>query len=455
MAHRACLPFVFPVPSPCPLPPPPLTLERSRRCSLKSAQELWETVLGQLQLQVTKANYQTWLKDTKGLSYEAGIFVVGVPGPFAREWLEKSLYSLIRRALLGLLGQEVEVEFQVAQGPSALRTSCFNPRFTFDTFMVGQCNRLAHAACLQAAERPGATFNPLFIYGPPGLGKTHLLHATGNFSQAKGWGPLLLTAEEYTNEFILSIQQKKTSAFRQKCVSADILLVDDVSFLANKQQTQESLLHTIDYLSSLRHQIVFTADSPPRVLSFLDKRLRSRLEGGLLVGLQPPDSSTRLLILQRKATELALTVPPPVLELVAEETAENVRELEGRLHRLAAYSRLTGLPLSAELASQALAPSIQAPPPPLRVLEAVAHSFNLTRQDLLSRKRSPRISLARHIVIYLLREELGLPLSEIGAALGETAKASVRYGYEKITRQLERDPSFHARLQEIRQKISI
>ena len=449
-------PLSYPPPQPpCPLPPRPTNIGAFWRCSLKSAQELWETVLGQLQLQVTKANYLTWLKDTKGLGYEAGIFVIGVPGPFAREWLERSLYSLIRRTLLGLLGQEVEVEFQVAQAPSPLRLSCFNPRYTFDSFMVGQCNRLAHAACLQAAERPGASFNPLFIYGPPGLGKTHLLHATGNFSQARGWGPLLLTAEEYTNEFILSIQQKRTAAFRQKCISADILLVDDLSFLANKQQTQESLLHTIDYISSFGHQIVFTADSPPQVLSFLDKRLRSRLEGGLLVGLQPPDPTTRLLILKTKAASLGLTVSPPVLELVAEGATENVRELEGRLHRLAAYSRLTGLPLSTELASQALAPHTEAPPPPARVLDAVAHSFQLTRQDLLSRKRSPRISLARHIVIYLLREELGLPISEIGVALGQTAKASVRYGYEKIVRQLEQDPSFQTKLQELRQKVRI
>ena len=353
------------------------------------------------------------------------------------------------------MGQEVEVEFRVAQASSPLRLSRFNPRYTFDSFMVGQCNRLAHAACLQAAERPGASFNPLFIYGPPGLGKTHLLHATGNFSQARGWGPLLLTAEEYTNEFILSIQQKRTSAFRQKCVSADILLVDDLSFLANKQQTQESLLHTIDYLSALSHQIVFTADSPPHVLSFLDKRLRSRLEGGLLVGLQPPDPTTRLLILQKKATSLGLATPLPVLELMAEESTESVRELEGKLNRLAAYSRLTGLPPSAELAAQALARQTDAPPPPARVLEAVAHSFQLTPQDLLSRKRSPRISLARHIVIYLLREELGLPISEIGVALGATAKASVRYGYERVARQLERDPSFQAKLQDLRQKVRI
>jgi len=381
--------------------------------------------------------------------------VVGVPGPFAREWLERSLYSLIRRSLLGILGQEVEVEFQVAQASSPIRSASFNPRYTFDNFMVGQCNRLAHAACLQAAERPGASFNPLFLYGPPGLGKTHLLHATGHFSQAKGYGPLLLTAEEYTNEFVLSIQQKKASAFRQKCVSADILLLDDLSFLANKQQTQESLLHTIDYLSALGRQIVFTADGPPQGLSFLDVRLRSRLEGGLLVGLQAPDLLTRLLIVKTKATELGLALPPPVLELVAEKGTDNVRELEGRLHRLSAYSRLTGLPLSTDLASQALGSQPEAPPPPTRVVEAVAHAFQLTPQDLLSRKRSPRISLARHIVIYLLREELRLPISEIGAALRETAKASVRYGYERVARQLERDPSFQAKLQEIRQKIRI
>ena len=381
--------------------------------------------------------------------------MVGVPGPFAREWLERSLYSLVRRSLLGILGQDVEVEFQVAQASSPLRSASFNPRYTFESFMVGQCNRLAHAACLQAAERPGASFNPLFVYGPPGLGKTHLLHATGNFSQARGFGPLLLTAEEYTNEFVLSIQQKKASAFRQKCVSADILLLDDLSFLANKQQTQESLLHTIDYLSALGRQIVFTADSPPQGLSFLDVRLRSRLEGGLLVGLQAPDLLTRLLIVKTKATQLGLTLPPPVLELVAEKGTDNVRELEGRLHRLSAYSRVTGLPLSAELASQALVSQPEAPPPPTRVLEAVAHSFQLTPQDLLSKKRSPRISMARHIVIYLLREELRLPVSEIGAALRETAKASVRYGYERVARQLERDPSFQAKVQEIRQKIRI
>ena len=285
-----------------------------------NADQAWQSVLGQLQMEMPKASYNTWVRDTHPLLYENGALTIGVPNAYARDWLESRLASTVDRLLVGILNSSVSVNFVVTQGEEPdsaemdtnlqiqgevveqrARHSSLNPRYTFETFVVGSGNRLAHAACQAVAEKPARAYNPLFLYGGVGLGKTHLLHAIGNACYARGLNVLYVSSEEFTNEIINAIRTHTTQAFREKYRSADVLLVDDIQFIAGKESTQEEFFHTFNTLHGQDKQIIVSSDRPPKSLVTLEERMRSRFEWGLAADIQPPDMETRLAIFARES----------------------------------------------------------------------------------------------------------------------------------------------------------
>ena len=415
----------------------------------RSAQQIWETALGQLQIEINKPNYQTWLGKTVGLSYQGNRFVVGVPNTFVAEYLDKNQRSLIEKVLTGVLQDGVEVQFQVGNGEQRPTTRqpglpLFNPKYTFDSFVVGSSNQLAHAAALKVAENPGQDYNPLFIHGAAGLGKTHLLHAIGHVAVAKGIDVLYVSAEQFTNELVSAIREGTTQTFRKKYRSVDMLLMDDVQFLSGKKQTNESFFHTFNALHDANHQIAVTSDHPPKSIPQLPVRLSSRFEWGLVTDLQPPDFQTRLEILRSKANHDGVDISSDVLELIALQIKQNIRALEGSLNRVIAYSRLLRTLLTPELAARALEDIASKeptplPPTPSLIMEAVASKYNLTLSDLKGRKRDEATVLARHMTMYLIRQETDCSLAQIGKELGGRSPATISYAYEKIANSINND----------------
>jgi chromosomal replication initiator protein len=392
----------------------------------RSAQEIWEAALGELQLQVSKSNYRTWLAKTTGLSYQDNQFVVGVPNTFVAEYLDKNQRSLIEKTLIGLTHQDVSVTLHVngrhknslavygARGemPATAHISSprLNPKYTFDSFVVSSCNRLAYAAALGVAENPGHSYNPLFIYGGVGLGKTHLLHAIGHVAQASHMRVLYLSAEQFTNDFVNALRERNTKEFHNKYRTVDMLLIDDIQFLGGKAQTEESFFHTFNELHNANRQIAITSDRPPKSMPLLEDRLRSRLEWGLVADIQSPNFETCLAILQAKARQEGIDITPDVLELIAHRSQQNIRELEGSLNRVIAYSRLLRAMITPEVATEALKDIASKQPKstsltPTLILETVADSFQLTASDLKSRKRDKQTTLARQIAMYLIRQK--------------------------------------------------
>jgi len=446
----------------------------------RSAREIWEAALGELQLQVTKTNYDTWLRETVGLSYQDNQFVLGVPSPFAIEWLEKRLHSLIKKTIIGITGHDIKVRFQIhsaehgtaekgkgkgsTRNPSSaalavnnrkINPSTFNPKYTFDCFIVGNCNRLAHAAALGVAEKPGGVYNPLFLYGGVGLGKTHLLHAIGHFVSISKLRVLYVSTEQFTNEFIKAIRERKTDDFRQKYRNVDVLLVDDIHFLIGKEQTQEGFFHTFNDLHNGNRQIVITSDRPPRSMPLLEDRLRSRFAWGLIADIQPPDLETRLAILQAKAEGQRVALPREVLDFIARKAHKSIRELEGSLNRVVAFAKLTKAPLTVELASQALTEFADATPRrvllAVHIIETVAKYFELEPQALTGKGRDKQTALARHITVYLMREETGRPFAAIGRELGGRDHSAILRGYEKIAEEINGSPQLRGDVLEIRE----
>ena len=442
------------------------------------AKRVWQTVLGELQLQLTKATFDTWLKDTVGIASEDGAFVVGVRNAYAKDWLENRLYAHVARTLSRILNRTVEVRFVVATnqasapGESAegelfrgsvrreaaapvpgLASTQLTPRYTFENYVVGNANRLAHAASLAVAENPGVAYNPLFIYGGVGLGKTHLLHAIGHRALALGHSVLYVSSETFTNEMINAIRTQSTESFRGKYRSSDVLLIDDIQFIAGKESTQEEFFHTFNALHAANSQIVLTSDRPPKAIPTLEERLRSRFEWGLLADIQPPDLEMRIAILRAKAESLGVEVSESVLDYTARKIQSNIRELEGALNRFVAYARMMGLPLTEETAAAALQDVILPAQslPPAQVIDAVCRHYEISRDDLIRRRRSRDLVIARQMAMYLLREEAGLSLSQIGHELGGRDHTTVLHGCERIASQIEEDEQMRRELLAIRQ----
>jgi chromosomal replication initiator protein len=429
-----------------------------------SAQEIWEAALGELQVQVTRSYYRTWLEKTTGLSYEGDQFVVGVPNAFVAEYLNQNQRSLIEKTLIGLTRPDIKVLFGVA---SARETTAAAPtarpkgqaRYTFDSFVVSNSNRLAYAAALSAAENPGQGYNPLFLYGGVGLGKTHLLHAVYHAARADNFRALYVSAEQFTNEFVSAVREKSTDEFRSKFRNVDILLIDDIQFISGKAQTEESFFHTFNELHNANRQIVMTSDCPPKSMPHLGARLCSRFEWGLVADIKPPDFETRLAILRAKAEQEKTEVPAEVLEFIAQRIQQNIRELEGSLHRAIAYARLFRALLTPELAARALEDIAGkgpkgAPATPERVIKAVAQSFQLDPEDLKGRKRDRTTALARQMAMYLLKEGSSCSLAQIGLEFGKRDHSTVTHAVQRIAAEVDNDPYLRRKLADIQHDLS-
>jgi chromosomal replication initiator protein len=437
---------------------------------MASAIEIWQAALGELQLQVSRPNYQTWFKDTTALAYDGDSFLIGVPNAFVAEYLEKTQRSLVEKTLIGLTHRGVSARFQVvwagdnANAPKRPEGDLaalygFNPRYTFDNFVVGTGNRLAHAAAQGVAKHNGESYNPLFIYASPGLGKTHLLQAIGQQALAVNQKPVYVSGEQFTHDFIEAIREKRTEDFRTKYRSADLLMVDDIHAIGGKEGTEECFFNTFNDLHNSGRQIVITADRPPQAIPLLAERLKSRFAWGLAVDIQPPDYETRRAILLAKAEAAKTGLSPDVLEMLAQEVRRNIRELEGSLNRVLALARLLQTDITPELARKAIrdvGPRELPPPGPAApdfIVQAVANGFNLLSDDLIGRKRDKETAQARMVAMYLLKQQGGYSLANIGQALGGRNPSTVSHACGKVTRDLEASPVLRRHVEDIRQQI--
>jgi chromosomal replication initiator protein len=448
-----------------------------------NAEQAWQSVLGQLQMEMPRASFDTWVRDTKPMSYADGLITVGVRNAYARDWLESRLASTVSRLLIGIMNSNVSVSFVVSNGDEKtasssdpepvsvdladfpadtfsvetprVRHSSLNPRYTFETYVVGSGNRLAHAACQAVAEKPARAYNPLFLYGGVGLGKTHLLHAIGNACYANGLNVLYVSSEEFTNDMINAIRTHTTQAFREKYRSADVLLVDDIQFIAGKESTQEEFFHTFNTLHGQDKQIIVSSDRSPKSLMTLEERLRSRFEWGLTADIQAPDLETRIAILRAKAERAGRSIPDEILDTIARRVQSNIRELEGALNRLIAFADLSGSSLTPSLVDIALAdllPSRQNISAD-KVIELVAREWQTTVDALLGRDRSQKIALPRQVAMYLLRKETDASLPQIGEVLGGRDHTTVMYAIQKIENDMTTMRDLEKRVASVKQQL--
>jgi chromosomal replication initiator protein len=466
-------------------------LVRLSNGSSVSAQKLWQAALGELQLQMTRATFDTWLRGSRAVSYEAGTLTLHVQHAYAVDWLQNRLMTTIQRVLHRLAGHDVEIIFTtqspelepdlvlvpekavlvpdqtdqpaIAKHPEQSErkanghpSTVLNPRYTFDSFVVGTGNRLAHAACLAVAENPAHAYNPLVIYSGVGLGKTHLLHALGNVAQRRGLSVLYLSAEWFTNDLINAIRAQTTEAFRAKYRNIDVLLVDDIQFIAGKERTQEEFFHTFNTLHGANKQIVISSDRPPKALSALEERLRSRFNWGLIADMQPPDLETRIAILRNKAEVARVQVPGEVLAHVARQVPNNVRELEGALNCVLAHAKLMHAPLTLDMAQAALAGLLGAPSDlsPEQILEVVARYFKIAPEQLTGPSRVRTVSAPRQLAMYLIRHETGTSLPAIGQLLGGRDHTTILHGCNKIETQMEADETLRRDWLAIKERLS-
>ncbi|MDH7489146.1 MAG: chromosomal replication initiator protein DnaA [Anaerolineae bacterium] len=441
--------------------------------------EAWQATLGELQLQLAKSTFDAWLKDTTLVAAEDGVYTIGARNSYARDWLDNRMRGLVKRTLTRIVGRQVDVRFIVdakpvespaprdligydptedapARGNKTNGQSCaLNPRYTFESFVVSAGSRVPFEISRAVSERPGMAYNPLFLYGGVGLGKTHLLHAIGLNAAQRGLNVLYVPSEQFTNDLVCAIRARTTEEFRNKYRSVDMLLLDDVQFIAGKDASQEEFFHTFNALHSANRQIVVACDRPPRDVLGLDERLRSRFEGGLVVEIAPPDFAARIAILQAKAAVRAWSVPMPVLELIAQTVETNVRELEGALNRVIAQWEALKQPPTLETTQAILKDMLpgKGRPSPEAILQAVADYFGVDPQDLLGASRRQQIALPRQIVMYLLCAETDLSLAQVGAFMGKRDHTTVLHGRDKIRDLMETDAAIRLHVQAIRERL--
>ena len=436
-----------------------------------SSKAVWRAVLGELELQLPRPTFETWLKQTEGVSSNDSSFVVEVPTPFAVAWLERRMYQTIQRTVERVTQRPLEVQFQVKTADSipsrgravwdaegqeigdglepasspgtSIDNTVFNSRYTFSSFVVGLSNRLAFSAARAVADAPGQGYNPLFLYSGVGLGKTHLLHAIGHTCSNRGLSVLYVTSEQFTNEFISAIRNRTTEEFRGRYRSVQVLLMDDVQFMSGKEQTHEGFFHTFNDLHNSGRQVVITSDRPPKALALMEDRLRSRFEWGLIADIQPPDLETRMAILAFKADELGLNLEDSIIELIAKRVQKNVRELEGSLNRMVAYSQLMNVAINLDSTSNILdevnADTARHTIEPERIIEEVGEYYRVSTEALLGRSRTKRIAQARQVAMYLLSYELEMSPTQIGHMLGGRDHATVIHGAGKINGEINED----------------
>jgi chromosomal replication initiator protein len=480
--------------------------------------KIWNATLGSLQVQTSRQEFNTWLRRASLLSIEGGVATIGTPSAFYKEGLESRYNTALREMLSSLVGFPVAVRVVIAapaangggffgredtpqyepaeheratalhgtngyangarhanvapngngtydrlptqlEFGSAMRTGMLNARYTFDRFIVGPSNRLANAACMAVAEHPAAAYNPLFLYGGVGLGKTHLLHAIGNYALDRDpeINVLYVSSEKFTNDLINAIRRQQTEEFRVRYRNIDILLIDDIQFIAGKESTQEEFFHTFNTLHSSGKQIVISSDKPPKAILTLEERLRSRFEWGLIVDVQMPDLETRTAILRTKAEQMLVNIPAEVIDFLAHRIQSNIRELEGCLNRVVAYAQMIGAPVSVEVATAALSELLDTSRRRRissdMILREVADFYGVDLRAMQGRGRSRNIVIPRQVAMYLLREETESSLVDIGTLLGGRDHTTVMYGCEKITEELNTDARLRQEVNTIREKL--
>ena len=460
------------------------------------AKQVWRAALGELQVSLSPANYETWLRDTQLVDVDEQRFRISVPNGFAKDWLESRYRSLISQTLARIVGYSVQIEFTIGSGVTDAEelpvdgspeappagparpagpspqvrveptrvggeggATYLNPRYTFSNFIVGSANRLAHAASLSVAERPGHAYNPLFLYGGVGLGKTHLMHAIGNqvIARFPRKRVVYATSEKFTNEFITSIQQGKIDEFRTRYRRIDLLLIDDIQFIADKERTQEEFFHTFNTIHEDGKQIVLSSDRPPKGIVTLEERLRSRFEWGLIADLTAPDLETRIAILRAKAEEGAVPITSDVIEFIARKVVSNVRELEGALNRMVAYASMGAVPIGIELAQAVLSNVLYNPKKrqvtPERIARVVADYYSVPMEVLQGQKRDKAIVVPRQIAMFLMRAETDVSLLRIGAELGGRDHSTVLHACDKITREVAVNDELRREIMAVRELI--
>ena len=447
---------------------------------MSSAREVWRAVLGDLQLQLPRPTFETWLKQTEGVDFRDDLFVVEAPSTFAVEWLERRMYHALQKTLEKVTGRFLELRLQVkaeeatyaveqAVTPSEIvghsapiakplfEVRSFNPKYSFESFVVGPSNRLAFSAAQAVAESPGQAYNPLFLYSGAGLGKTHLLQALGRTCANRGMSVLYVTSEQFTNDFISAIRNRTTEDFRQRYRSVQLLLMDDVQFLSGKEQTHEGFFHTFNDIHNSGNQVVISSDRPPRELPLMEDRLRSRFEWGLIADIQPPDLETRMAILATKADQMRVGLDESVIELIAKRIHRNVRELEGSLNRMVAYSQLMNIRITLESTAQILDDVVPAGSrdsiDPDRIFGEVATYYGVSVGELMARNRTKKVSVARQVAMYLLIYELELSPTKAGRLLGGRDHATVIHGAGKINGEMNENPALRQDVLAIKEAI--
>jgi chromosomal replication initiator protein len=451
--------------------------------------QIWSQVQEELRFQLAKRTYDMWLKNTSVVSTDGGTFRIGVPSKLAKDWLEDRFSGLIQETLQAVTGSEVDIDFvispnghrpaiatlevdevrmpdnsrdnaaEVVSESEAIPPSELNTRFRFSSFVVGHNSQFAHAAAKAVAEAPGDSYNPLFLYGGVGLGKTHLMHAIGHevhdrFPRKR---VVYLTSEQFTNEVISSIATARMGEFRHKYRTVDVLLIDDVQFLAGKDRTKEEFFHTFNALHEINKQIVISSDRPPKEIPTLEDRLRSRFEWGLIADIQPPDFETRLAILHSKLGLNSSLIAEEVLSFIAHKVQRNIRELEGALTRIQAFAAVHQRPIDQEEAARLLSDIIPAgtrrPINVERIQALVADYYNVTLDDMKGKRRDKHIVFPRQVAMYLVREETPSSLPAIGKAFGGRDHTTALHSIEKIANELKEDERLRYEVQAIREKL--
>ncbi len=442
-------------------------------------QQAWEAILGELELSISKVNFTTWFKNTSLLDYDEKKAVIAVPSIFHRDWIKNKYEKDLASAARNVLGEELKITYEV-KSPNEIKEvkldldikeinptdnieitnlSSLNPKYTFESFIVGPSNKLAQAACLGVVNNPGHKYNPLFIYGGVGLGKTHLIQSVGNEILKKDPNKKIIytSSERFTNDFIESLSSKKTNSFKNKYRNVDVLIIDDIQFLAGKESTQEEFFHTFNSLYQSNKQIVLTSDRPPQALNTLQERIKSRFEGGMIADIQAPDIETRIAIIQEKNREKSFSMSSEVMEFIAKNITQNVRELEGALMRVMAYCELNETQASLETVKSALETVLERTQKKSiktkDVLEKVASFYDIKVKEILSPKRNKEIAQPRQIVMYLLKKELHLSYPQTAKALNREDHTTAMYAEKKIDKLFKERDSIRHDIEVIKDKL--
>jgi chromosomal replication initiator protein len=452
---------------------------------------LWQAVLGEIELSVSRGNFMTWFKNTRLLRHENNTLTVGVPNIFIKQHLERKYSGLIAETLEKNGVKPEKIEFKIDSGISPNKRAAdetmilanperraagtttttrparsalthtyrqgLNEKYTFESFIVGSGNELAYAACQAIAQNPGTKYNPLFVYGGVGIGKTHLIQAVGNAVVAKNPAAhiVYVSTEQFVQEFLDAIRFKKNTDFAGYYRSADVLIIDDVQFIAGKEKTQEEFFHTFNALHQANKQIIISSDKPPKDIPTLEERLRSRFAWGMSIDMQNPDFETRCAIVQTKAAHTNIELPPPVVEFLANLVQTNIRELEGALNQLLAFCEMRGLSPDLQIATSLLGATKSRPKhiSAKQIIERTAKHFHIPIEEIMGPKRDKDIVVPRQVAMYILRSELHLSFPKIARELGRKDHTTAIHSVEKIEKEVSFDTDIKAAVAEIKERL--